>query len=78
MGVAQRREVRWAIELWNGLSATGLTFATLFFALSLTPSLIPRTYLTQGALSGASAALGYGIGIFFRWLWRYLELPVAE
>ena len=65
-------------ELWQSLSASGLVFATLFFAVSLTPSLIPRTYVTQGALSGASAAVGYGIGVFFRWLWRYLELPAPS
>jgi uncharacterized membrane protein len=53
-------------------------FATLFFATSLTPSLIPRTHVTQGALSGLSAAVGYCIGLFFRWLWRYLELPVPR
>jgi len=74
----KRRVARWAVELWHGLSASGLVFATLFFATSLTPSLVPRTYVTQGALSGLSAALGYGIGVLFRWLWRYLELPVPS
>ena len=58
----------------NGLSGTGLVLGTLFFAASLTPTLIPRTYLTQGALAGASFAAGYGAGVFFRWLWKYLEL----
>lgn len=70
--------LRRAVQLWDSLSASGLAFATLFFATSLTPSLIPRTYVTQGALSGLSAAVGYGIGVFFRWLWRYLELPVPS
>lgn len=74
----QKREVWRPAELWHGLSASGLACATLFFAISLTPSLIPRTYVTQGALSGASAAVGYGVGVFFRWLWRYLELPVPR
>ena len=41
----------------------------------LTPSLIPRSYLVQGVLSGFSAALGYGIGVLAFWLWTYLELP---
>src|SRR5215471_789534 len=75
---AKRREVSRAAEFWHSLSASGLVSATIFFVISLTPSLIPRTYVTQGALSGASAALGYGIGVFFRWLWRYLELPVPR
>ena len=47
---------------------------TLFFAASLTPSLLPRTFLTQGVLSGFSLAAGYGIGAFGGWLWTYMEL----
>ena len=74
----KRRVVSRAVEFWHSLSASGLVFATLFFAISLTPSLIPRTYVTQGALSGTSAAVGYGIGLFIRWLWRYLELPIPR
>ena len=46
---------------------------TLFFAASLTPSLLPRTFLTQGVLSGCSLAAGYGIGVFGAWLWTYTE-----
>src|SRR5215469_4681798 len=74
----KRREVWRAVEFWQSRSGSGLMFATLFFAISLTPTLIPRTYVTQGALSGASAAVGYGIGVFFRRLWRYLDLPVPS
>src|SRR5262245_44257180 len=65
-------------ELWHSLSAFGLLFATLFFAASLTPSLLPRSYLAQGVLSGFSLAAGYGIGAFGRWLWAYMELPQPE
>ncbi len=57
------------------LSAAGLVLGTLFFAASLTPTLLPRTYLTQGVLSGCSFAIGYGIGVLARWLAEYLELP---
>lgn len=53
----------------------GLVFAALLFAGSLAPSLLPRHYLVQGLLSGLSAAIGYGIGVFFVWLWQYLEMP---
>lgn len=53
----------------------GLLLGTLFFAASLTPSLLPRDYALQGVLSGVSFAAGYGIGVFARWLWGYLELP---
>ncbi len=56
-------------------SFVGLVFATLLFAGSLSPSLLPRHYLVQGLLSGLSAAVGYGIGVFFVWLWQYLEMP---
>ncbi|WAX96604.1 alpha/beta-hydrolase family protein [Aminobacter sp. NyZ550] len=65
----------WAVRYWFSFSTTGLLLGTLFFAASLTPTLIPRNYLTQGVLSGLSAAVGYGCGLFLRWLWRYLELP---
>jgi uncharacterized membrane protein len=56
------------------LSTGGLLLGTLFFAASLTPSLLPRTFVTQGLLSGFSFAVGYGIGVFAGWLWAYMEL----
>lgn len=65
---------RW-LNFWHSLSGIGLLLGTLFFAAALTPTLVPRTYLTQGVLAGACFALGYGIGVFWRWLWAYLELP---
>jgi uncharacterized membrane protein len=68
----------WPLGLWRSLSGTGLLLGTLFFAASLTPSLIPRTYLTQGVLGGAVFAIGYGLGVFWRWLWSYLELPTLR
>jgi uncharacterized membrane protein len=63
------------VRLWHSLSAAGLLIGTLFFAASLTPTLLPRTFVTQGVLSGCSLAAGYGIGVFGHWLWTYLELP---
>ena len=62
-------------RLSNSFLAIGVLAGTLAFAASLTPSLIPRSYLIQGVLSGISAALGYGIGVLAYWLWTYLELP---
>lgn len=57
-------------------SFVGLVFAALLFAVSLSPSLLPRHYVVQGLLSGLSTAVGYGVGVFFVWLWQYLEMPV--
>ncbi len=57
------------------LSGIGLMLGALFFAAALTPTLVPRSYLTQGALAGACFAIGYLAGNLWRWLWHYLELP---
>lgn len=62
-------------RLWRSFSAGGLLLGTLFFAAALTPTLLPRNFVTQGVLSGLSLAAGYGIGVFGRWLWAYMELP---
>jgi uncharacterized membrane protein len=57
------------------LSGVGLMLGALFFAAALTPTLIPRSYLTQGALAGGCFAIGYLGGVLWRRLWHYLELP---
>jgi uncharacterized membrane protein len=62
-------------RLWCSLSISGLLLGALFFAASLTPSLLPRDFLSQGVLSGLSLVAGYGIGAFGYWLWAYMELP---
>lgn len=61
-------------RLWRSFSAGGLLLGVLFFAASLTPTLLPRSFLTQGLLSGCALATGYGIGVFGGWLWTYMEL----
>lgn len=58
----------------GALSGAGLALGLLFFAASLTPTLAPRTFLTQGVLGGACFAAGYGFGALGDWLWSYLEL----
>ncbi len=68
----------WLLGLWRSLPGTGLLLGTLFFAASLTPTLVPRTYLTQGVLGGGVFAVGYGLGVFWRWLWSYMELPTPK
>jgi uncharacterized membrane protein len=61
--------------LWTSFSFVGLAVATLFFAASLTPSLLPRHFAVQGLLSGIALAVGYGVGVSCVWLWLFLELP---
>ena len=63
------------LRFLRSLSAGGVLLGTIFFAASLTPTLIPRSFLVQGALSGACFAVGYAIGVGWRWLWRYMQLP---
>lgn len=41
--------------------------AVVFFCLSLTPSLLPRTALLQGVAGGISAAMGYAVGAAAGW-----------
>jgi uncharacterized membrane protein len=67
--------LHWRVRVWRSFSPTGLLVGMLFFAASLTPSLIPRSYMTQGVLSGFCLAIGYGAGVFGRWLADYLEIP---
>jgi Predicted membrane protein len=62
----------------TSLTSIGFVFGTLSFSAALTPTLVPRSYLTQGVLAGACFAIGYGLGVFLQWLWRYLELPEPQ
>lgn len=45
----------------------GLVIGTVFFSISLTPSLLPRSSLVQGILSGCAFAAGYGLGAAIQW-----------
>jgi uncharacterized membrane protein len=56
----------------------GLVLGTLMFVASLTPSLLPRTPLMQGTVSGLSFFFGYGAGVAIRWIWSYLELATPS
>lgn len=68
---------------WNRLMPKrfvfgGLVVATIALWLSLTPSLLPRGWMFQGVVSGASAAIGYAVGVLGSMLVRYLvtrEVP---
>lgn len=52
--------------------------ASLFFAVSLAPSMLPRPAAIQGILSGLSLSAGYGLGALATWFWHYLQLPVPR
>ena len=52
--------LRWIF--WRHLAFGGLAGALVFFCLSLTPSLLPRVSLLQGAATGIAVAIGYGLG----------------
>jgi len=52
---------------------TGTAVGLLFIWFSMTPSLLPRTALFQGLVSGVSGAIGYGLGVFAVWLVRYMR-----
>src|SRR6266508_1423977 len=53
-------------------SFAGLSFATVFLCVSLTPSLLPRTWVSQGLVSGIAAAIGCGTCVVLGWLTRKL------
>lgn len=78
MDAGRRKEsglLRFARWVWSYVSLPGLAAGAICFALSLTPSLIPRTFLIQGALSGCVFAVGYAVGAAFEWLWHFLQIP---
>jgi len=63
------------VSLGQSFSFVGLVVAILFFAASVTPSLLPRVYLVQGVLSGFALAIGYGVGVGLLAIYGFVELP---
>ncbi|MGW0182137.1 alpha/beta hydrolase [Nocardia sp. NPDC003345] len=57
------------------LNYVGLVVATVFFALSVSPSLLPRDWMFQGLISGINAAIGYGVGCLLEWMFRLWIRP---
>lgn len=60
------------------ISIPCLLLGLLFFAASLTPSLLPRGPAVQGILGGLVTAIGYLIGQIVALLWRTADLPVLS
>uniref|UniRef100_UPI00066BF5F9 alpha/beta-hydrolase N-terminal domain-containing protein n=1 Tax=Nonomuraea sp. SBT364 TaxID=1580530 RepID=UPI00066BF5F9 len=61
--------VRGDAELWK-LGFGGTLLGALFFCASLTPSLLPRTWLYQGVMGAVTAVLGYAVGASAATVWR--------
>ncbi|MGW6270563.1 alpha/beta hydrolase [Streptomyces sp. NPDC055060] len=58
------------VRRWPDLTAAW--FGTVFFWLSLTPSLVPRPWLLQGVVGGITATMGYALGSLVATLCRAL------
>ncbi|MCZ4562633.1 alpha/beta hydrolase [Rhodococcus sp. IEGM 1401] len=54
----------------RALHPVGIFFALVFFALSMTPSLLPRAWYLQAVATGISVAIGYGVGCLIAWVVR--------
>lgn len=68
--------IRRLAKLTGPLSIPCLLLGLLFFAASLTPSLIPRGPAVQGILGGLVMAIGYLIGQIIGLVWRAADFPV--
>ncbi|MEU4805575.1 alpha/beta-hydrolase family protein [Actinosynnema sp. NPDC023587] len=63
-GAPRAHPVRHALVRYRrSLSTVGLVFALVFFAWSMTPSLLPRAWYLQGVATGLCSATGYLIGV---------------
>ena len=57
------------------ISRPGLITGVLFFVVSLLPSMLPRSSINQGVVSGIALMIGYGLGAAWQWAWNFLEIP---
>jgi len=69
---------RMLFRLIGDFSVACLLLGMLFFAASLTPSLIPRGPVVQGILGGLVTALGYLLGQIIALFWRAVDFPVLR
>ena len=74
-GTATHRRFRHLRHYARSLSFLGLAFGWLFFVVSLTPSLLPRSWQAQGFVSGCAVAQGYGLGVAMAWTGRHIGVP---
>ena len=52
------------------LTLPGCWGALVFSCVSFTPTLLPRSGVTQGLVWGITAAIGYGLAVLLAWIWR--------
>ena len=64
------------LRFLRGFSVPCLMLGLIFFAASLTPSMIPRGPAVQGILGGIVTSLGYLLGRCVQLLWKAADLPV--
>lgn len=62
---------------WH-VNTFGLFMGLVFFAASLTPSLLPRDAVMQGLLGGTLFAFGYALAAVNLAVWRWFGLPEAR
>lgn len=63
---------------WLRLDFAGLAGAYWFFTLSVTPSLLPRTWIYQAVLSGITVTIGYMLGWLVGVIVRLVKRLVAS
>ncbi|GLW25976.1 hypothetical protein DI270_022660 [Microbispora triticiradicis] len=66
------------VRLGGALDTAGILFAAIFFCLSLTPSLLPRSWPLQGIIAGVLTATGYLAGVTAGALARRSAAPVVR
>lgn len=63
------------MEVWRKpLSLTGVGLGLLTLLVSMTPSLLPRVWVVQGAISGVSSCAGYTLGVLLAWVAGHVRL----
>ena len=65
----------WLRHYARHLSFPGVALGWLLVIVSLTPSLLPRSWIVQGIVSGIALAQGYGLGVAIAWLARHAGIP---
>jgi uncharacterized membrane protein len=70
--------LKMVIRVIGSFSLPCFLLGLLFFAASLTPSLIPRGPEIQGLLGGVVTAIGYLLGQIVAVLWKAADLPVLK